>query len=241
MKFVFTSLLLLLASHLYSQQNHNLELHYDFRHSIDSKRNTKNYPTLYFEYWKGTDSGSVLVKLQGDLIGEKNNMGKCFVQVSKSYRWWKPKVFLQLEYSGGLGVTEPKEYSYSLTNAFSVGLGHPFQWKGAFFNVYSCYTYSPFAKASHDVLFSFYWFRGFMNYKLIFSGDFSVYTRNKNKGDAWTANLSGKRVSFFAEPQIWYNVHQQIAIGSRLNCYYQVLNTEPVFQTYPSVAVRYKL
>lgn len=238
MKFILVVLFCGIINHLLAQ---NLELNYDFRHSIDPKRNQKNFPALFLGYWKGTDSGSILIQVKADLIGEKSNMGQCYVQVSRSYRFWKPKIFLQLEYSGGLGVTEPKDYSFYITNAFSIGAGHPFQWKGGFFNVYSCYTYSPYAKASHDMLFSFYWWKGFLNYKLVFSGDFSIYTRNRNKGDAFTAGEHGKRVSFFAEPQLWYNFHKLFAVGSRLNCYYQVLTTDPIFQAYPTAAIRYKL
>ena len=238
MKLYLLVILCAFSSHLFSQ---TLELNYDLRHSIDPQRNSKNYPALFFEYFRGTDSGSLLIKAQGDLVGEKNNMGKCYLQISRSFRFWKPKIFLQVEYSGGLGVTEPKEYSYYLTNAFSIGAGHPFQWQGAFFNVYSCYTYSPYKKPSHDVLFSFYWYKGFLNYKLVFAGDFSVWTRNKNQGDAFTAGMAGKRRSFFAEPQLWYKVFKELFVGTRINCYYHVVTYENVFLIYPAVGLKIKL
>src|SRR5258708_2568716 len=143
MKCLLLFFLYLLSISLYAQ---NLQLHYDFRHSLDAKRNAKNFPTLYFEYFKGTDSGSLLIKLQGDFIGQRGNIGKFFLQASHSFRFWKPKIFLQLEYSGGLGIAEPGSYGFYITNAFSLGLAHPFQWKGAWFNVYTCYTYSSLKK-----------------------------------------------------------------------------------------------
>jgi hypothetical protein len=218
----------------------NLQLHYDARHSLDPKRNPRNFPTLYFEYFKSKDSGSFLIKTQADFIGDRNNIGKFYMQVSHSFRFWKPKIFLQLEYSGGLGIAEPGAYGYYINNAFSLGIAHPFQWKGAFLNAYACYTYSPFKKASHDVLYSFYWFKGFFNYKLEFAGDFSIWTRNKNRGDEYTMHLSGKRFYFFAEPQFWFNLDKKTALGTRINMYYHVYMDDNIFQAYPTLAIKYK-
>ena len=226
-------------------KSQSVQLHYDFRHSVDKKRNSKNFTTLYFEYFKGADSGSnlgsFLFKMQADFNGQMSNIGKVYTQVSHSFKFWKPRIFLQLEYSGGLGIAEPGSYGFYLTNAFSIGIGHPFQWKGAWLNAYSCYTFSNFKKSSHDVLFSFYWWKGLFNYKLEFSGDFSIYTRNKNQGDIYTVNESGKRFSFFAEPQLWFNLRRKLSLGSKLNMYYHVLFTDNSFQVYPTVAVKYKV
>jgi hypothetical protein len=223
-----------------SVRSQSLQLHYDFRHSVDPKHNAKNFPTLFFEYFKGGDSGSFLLKTQGDFIGEKNNIGKFYTQVSHSFRFWQPKIFLQLEYSGGLGISEPGSYGFYLTNAFSLGLGHPFQWWGAWLNAYTCYSFSNFKKPSHDALFSFYWWKGFFNYKLEFSGDFSLWTRNKNRGDSFTMNEKGKRFSFFGEPQLWFNASTNFSVGSKINLYYHVLVNENVFQVYPTAAIKYK-
>lgn len=238
MKYIVTLFLYLSAASACAQ---SLQLHYDLRGAIDPKHNPKNYPTLFYEHFKSTDSGSFLLKMQTDLVGDKNNIGKFFMQVSRSVCFWKPKLFLQFEYSGGLGVTEPKEYSYYITNAFSLGAGHPFQWKGGYFNIYACYTYSPLKKNSHDILFSFYWWKGFFNYKLECSGDFEIYTRNKNTGDANTVGLTGKRVSFFAEPQFWYKIYDGVSIGTKVNWYYHVLITDPVLQVYPTIGIKCKI
>ena len=55
----------------------NVQLHYDFRHSLDPELNHKNYPSLSFEYFKEWDSlGSSLFKIQSDLNGENYNIGQ---------------------------------------------------------------------------------------------------------------------------------------------------------------------
>jgi len=41
-----------------------LQLHYDLRHTLDPLRNSANFPTIYFEYYKQVDStgGAFFIK-----------------------------------------------------------------------------------------------------------------------------------------------------------------------------------
>src|ERR1700755_2647981 len=128
MRSIFFSFLVLLSYSSFSQQ---MQLHYDLRHSLDTTHTQKNFPSLYFEYFKTLDSGtsfikpgSFLLKTQMDLSGEKNNIGQFYMQVSQAFRFWEPKIFLQLQYNGGLGIAEPGAYGYYLTNAFSAGIAY---------------------------------------------------------------------------------------------------------------------
>lgn len=232
----------------FSALSQTLQLHYDMRYSIDPNRNPKNFPTLYFEYFKTQDSGksfikpgSFLLKMQADFLGEKHNMGKFYMQVSQSFRCWQPKIFVNLQYSGGLGITEPKEYSYYILNTYSMGLAYPFKWRDAFMSAVLSYKYVPYKKPSQDFQYTLYWWKGLFNYRGEFSGDFSVWTENKNHGDDYTADLSGKRFSFFAEPQCWYKVNKILAAGIKVNMYYHILTTDNILQIYPAIALRCKL
>jgi hypothetical protein len=243
MKFAVLLLLLNSSTFVFSQK---LQMHYDLRHTTDPKHTQKNFPSVYFEYFKSQDSGtsfikpgSFLFKTQADLSGTKNNIGQFYMQVSQSFRCWKPKIFVQLQYSGGLGIAGPGSYGFYISNAFSLGLGHPFQWKNAWFNIYACYTYNSFKKPSHDILTSFYWWKGLLNYKIQFAGDFSLWTISRNHGDAFTAGLHGKKISFYGEPQAWYNISKNFSAGSKINLYYHVLTDDNRLQVYPTAAVMY--
>ncbi len=225
----------------------SLQLNYDLRHTVDPKRNPKNYPTLYFEYFKTLDSGhalikpgSFLLKLQADFTGDQSNLGKYYMQVSQEFRCWKPKIFLDLQYSGGLGITDPRQYSYYIVNTYSAGISYPFRWGKAYLSTVLFYKYVPYARPSNDFLYTFYFYRGLANYKLEFLGDFSVWTENKNHGDELTKLERGKRFFFFAEPQLWWNIKKGFAAGTRVNINYHVLTTDNLLQVYPTVAVRYK-
>lgn len=225
-----------------------IQLHYDPRHTIDPKHTTKNFATLYFEYFKNQDSGkssikpgSFLMKMQADFKGEKCNIGQFYMQLSQTFRCWKPKIFVNIEYSGGLGVTEPKQYSFYIINKYSLGVSYPFKWGEAYMTSVLNYKYLPYNKPSHDFLYTLYWWKGLWNYRAEFLGDFSIWTENKTHGDSYTQNLSGKRFSFFAEPQFWYNMNKAFAFGTRLNLNYHVLTKDDIFQIYPAIAIRCKL
>jgi hypothetical protein len=245
MKFLFFFTMLFLSMHLNAQQ---LQLHYDVRHTLNPGHNTKNYPTLYFEYFKTIDSGKVfvkpgnfLLKLQADLAGEQNNIGKYYMQVSQEVRFWKPKVFINLQYSGGLGVTIPRQYSYYITNTYSVGVSYPFKIGTAYFSSVLNYKYSPYARHSHDLLYTMYFYKGLFQYKAELAGSFSLWTDNKNHGDELTKYLKGKRFSLFAEPQFWYRLKGGLSVGTKINAYYHVNTADDVLEVYPTAAVRIKL
>jgi hypothetical protein len=229
-------------------QAQTLQLHYDLRHTLDPKNNDKNYPTLYFEYLKTLDSGkyfikpgSFFLKLQADLNGDRHNMGNYFMQVSQEVKFWRPKVFINLQYGGGLGVTNPKQYSYYIANTFSVGISRPFKIGSAFFSSILSYRFTPYTKPSNDIGYTMYFYKGLWNYKAEISGSFTAWTENKNHGDVLTDKSKGKSLHFFAEPQFWYNMNKTVAFGTKVNAYRHVLTIDNTVQLYPTLAIRCRL
>ena len=176
--------------------------------------------------------------MENDLQGDRDNIGKAFIQASQTFRMWRPKIFAIVQYSGGLGVTNPTQYSYYISNCLSIGPSYPFQWKGAYFNAQLTYNYNMLKKPSSDGMLSFYWGKGFWNYKFEFAGDFELYTLNRNQGDAATQNLRGKLLCFFGEPQFWIKVKGNLSVGSKEIMYYHVINTQNLFEVYPTLALR---
>lgn len=230
-------LLVLCGSALFSQAQ-QLQFHYDFRHSLNANLNRRNYASLTFEYFKVYDStGSFLLKTQTDFTGENNNIGQLFIQISRNLRYWRPKIQLTLTYSGGLGVAPPT-YGYSLTNTFGVGAAYPFQWRGAWFSTSLVYRFSAFPKPSHDPQFTFYFGKGFFNYRIMVAGSIVAWSENRNQGNDFTKDLSGKKVAFFGDPQCWVKLTKAVSVGSRINLYYHILTTENQVQIYPTFALK---
>jgi hypothetical protein len=245
MKIFLFLLFLVTPMAILSQQ---LQLHYDLRHTVDAKHSSKNFPSLYFEYFKTLDSGtsfikpgSFLLKVQMDFAGKRNNIGQFYMQVSQAFRFWRPKIFLQLQYSGGLGIAEPGAYGYYIINAFSLGVAYPFSWRNkAFFNVYSSYKYTAFKKSSHDIITAFYWLRFFSNYKISFAGNIVAWTENRNHGDTYTANKTGKKFALFGDPQIFFNIYKGFSVGSKATLFYHTITENNRLQVYPTVAMKYQ-
>ncbi|SFD81665.1 DUF5020 family protein [Spirosoma endophyticum] len=232
------TLLLIFCVTSLSGQAQQLQLHYDFRHSINATLNRRNFASLTFEYFKGNDStGSFLLKTQTDFTGENNNVGQIFVQVSKNLRYWRPKIQLALTYSGGLGVAPPA-YGYYLTNTVGVGAAYPFQWRGAWFSTSIVYRYSAFPKPSHDPQLTFYFGRGFFNYRIMVAGSLVAWSENRNQGNDFTKEMSGKKVAFFGDPQCWVKLTKAVSIGSRINLFYHVLTDANQLQVYPTLALK---
>jgi hypothetical protein len=220
----------------------NLQLHYDWRHTIDPKTNPANFPTFSFEYFRNVDTagtGSFLLKLQADLKGRNNNMGQVFTQVSQSLRFWKPKIYLSLNYSGGLGLT-PDSYGFYLTNSFGIGISYPFQWQGAWFAANLLFRYNAFDRPSYDPQFTFYFGKGFFNFRIFTSGSFVFWSENRNQGNENTKELSGKKFAFFGDPQVWIRIINGLSAGSRINVFYHLLTEDNRIQFYPTLGVKYQ-
>jgi hypothetical protein len=75
------------------------------RHTVDSRNNPRNFPALTFKSFKGLEFGSFLLKMEVNLDGSRNNASKIYTEVSQTLRFWKPSLFLHLEYTGGLGLS----------------------------------------------------------------------------------------------------------------------------------------
>ena len=239
MKLLFFLIFLTISLNGASQ---NVQLHYDFRHSIDPKLNSVNFPSLSFEYFKLIDTigtGSFLLKLQADFNGSNDNQGQVFTQVSQTLRFWKPKIFLDLDYSGGLGLTN-SGFGFYIPNSYGIGISYPFQWKGAWLAANLLVRYNAFKKASYDPQFTFYFGKGFSSYRFFISGSFVFWTQNKNQGDDATRDMQGKMFAFFGDPQIWVKVKNGFSIGSRINVLHHLITNGNEVQVYPTLGFKYQ-
>jgi hypothetical protein len=238
-KCLFVLTFLFLSASGFSQ---NLQLHYDFRHSLDPKLNEENFPSLSFEYFKLLDTlgtGSFLIKIQADLKGKQKNIGQVFLQLSQSLRFWKPKIYLYLNYTGGLGVT-PTSFGYHIANSYGVGLSYPFQWKGAWLAVNASVRYNAFAKPSYDPQLTFYFGKGINNYKFFTAGSFVAWTQNRDLGEDFTRDQKGKKFACFGDPQFWWNIKNGLSVGTRVNVFYHTLTDNDKVQLYPTMGLKYQ-
>jgi hypothetical protein len=237
MKLLLFSFLILVCPDIYSQ---NIQLHWDLRHTIDPVVNPKNFPSFSFEYFKNTDSirqGSFMLKLEYRLDGRNSNPGQVFTQVSQSFRFWKPKINLSVTYSGGLGVNSDF-YGYYIPNSFGLGPAVTFQVEGTWIASSAYFRVNVFDRPSYDPQLTIWFGRNLFNYCVYVSGSFVFWTQNNNQGSEATMNLTGKKFAFFGDPQFWFKIKKGFSAGSKINVYYNLLNSR--IQFYPSLGLKYQ-
>jgi Domain of unknown function (DUF5020) len=217
-----------------------LQVHYDLRHTFDPSINRRNFLSMNFEYFKDNDStGSFLLKMQTDFNGEKSNIGQSFFQVTKNLRFWKPKIFWALNYSGGIGIAPPS-FGYYISNSFGMGPVKNLTWRNNVLSVGVLYRYNAFQQGSHDAQINLFYFKGMFNYRLLIQGSMVGWTQNRDIGIDFTKDLRGKKFAFFGDPQIWWRLRGDVSVGTKINLFYKVLTEEQQVQVYPTLGVRVK-
>lgn len=216
----------------------DLQLHYDWRHSIDPRNNARNFPALTFKTFKALEFGSFLLKLEATLDGTQHNVSKGYLEVSQTLRFWKAPVYVLGEYTGGLGLFDGASGGYYLANAYIVGAAYPFQWNGGWANVSLGYKHTNFPRASQDPQASVYWGRS-LGKRWAFASTGVLWTQNRNHGDDFTAGLTGKRGSFLIENELWWRAVGLVSVGSNVRVSRNVYATDGRLLVYPTVGVRY--
>jgi hypothetical protein len=216
----------------------DLQLHYDWRHTIDPRNNPRDFPALTFKSFKAMGFGSFLLKLEANLDGAQHNVSKGYVEVSQTLRFWKAPVFALAEYTGGLGLFDGGGGGYSIANAYIIGAAYPFQWNGGWANVSLGYKHTNFQRASHDPQMTLYWGRP-LGRRWAFASTGVLWTQSQNQGDDFTAKLSGKRASFLLENEIWWRAVGPVSVGSEVRVSRNVYATDGRLLVYPTLGVRY--
>lgn len=215
-----------------------LQLHYDVRHALDPSNNPRNFPSIVFKHFKPLSFGSFLIKLEGDLAGERENLSKVYVELSQSIRVGSTPFYAHVGYSGGLGLFDGGSGGYTLDNAYLLGAVRPFRWKGGWGSAYIAYKRTNFAKASHDPQLSLYWGRA-LGPHWSFASTAVGWTQNRNHGDSYTAPLTGKRSALLMENEVWYRVGALFSVGSEVRVSRNVYATDGRLLVYPTLGVRY--
>lgn len=216
----------------------DLQLHYDWRHTVDPRNNARDFPALTFKSFKAMPFGSFLLKLEANLDGERHNVSKGYLEVSQTLRFWKAPVYALGEYKGGLGLFDDASGGYYITSAYAVGAAYPFPWNGGYASVSLAYKYTNFRRASRDPQLTLHWGRP-LGTRWSFASTGVLWTLNRNQGDDFTASLTGKRASFLFENEIWWRAVGLVSVGSEVRVSRNVYATDGRLLLYPTLGVRY--
>ena len=223
----------------------NLQLHYDFRHTLNNNiATTGNYITSTVEMFRPDKwGGSTYFFVDMDYNQSKGNMGTAYWEISHDFKIGKLPIMPHIEYNGGTGNSEG--FGFSIANAYLAGVSYPFSCGKANFSTYIAYKYNAFKKASNDIQWTGVWGIPLFNNKITLSGFIDVWTENKDRTGAGTE--SGKRVILITEPQIWYNVNSKLSFGSETeisNNFYKLVYSNASYNAnkiyaFPTIAAKW--
>lgn len=219
-------------------QAQDLQLHYDWRHTIDPRNNARDFPALTFKSFKALEFGSFLLKLEANLDGVHHNVSKDYLEVSQTVRFWKAPVYALVEYTGGLGLFDEASGGYYIANAYLIGAAYPFKMNGSWANVSLAYKHTNFSRVSHDPQATLYWGRP-LGKRWTFASTGVFWTENRNRGDDFTARLSGKQQALLVENELWWRAVGLVSVGSEVRVSRNVYATDGRVLVYPTLGVRY--
>jgi hypothetical protein len=231
-KKVFCSLVLsTLAFTAYAQ---NLQLHFDPRHALHGdKISEKNYFTATFEMFKPDKWGSTFMFVDLDFTQSRGNTGTAYMEIARDVKIGKSPVMVHVEFNGGVG--KAADFGFSIENAYLAGASYATVAGQAVLGTYVAYKYNAFEKVSHDVQWTVTWGIDLCNNRFRVCGFMDVWTRNRNKSRA-----GGKETVFLTEPQFWYNLTPNLALGSEIEISNHFLsNAEDKVYINPAIAAKW--
>jgi len=226
--FLFTLSLVAFAS-LNAQ---NLQLHFDPRHAFyGDDVAAKNYLTATFEMFKPDAWGSTFMFVDFDFNGDKRNIGLVYAEIARAFKIKDFALMPHLEYNGGLGT------GFSIPSSYLAGAQYPFKLGNFFMGTYLAYKLNAFTDLSHDVQWTLTWNSAFPNSKVSLAGFLDLWTENKNRA----TGEGGKKLILLSEPQVWYNLTPNFAIGSEIELSYNFVNAfaESKFYAVPTLATKW--
>ena len=204
MQKIFFPLLIFLSLNLSAQ---NLQLHYDFGEK-------RQYLTSTLEMFKPDDFGATFWFVDIDYCdGVSAN--------SASMAYWEIARYITLPFLKNSGafnkLSATIQYNDGLNtygsfgSVWLAGISYPLDLK-----IITVSTDVLLRKAENrdpSYQLTFVWFKPFIDGKLVFTGFMDIWGQDNHDGDADETN---SQIVLLAEPQLWYNVTKNLAIGSEI-------------------------
>lgn len=208
-KILFTFGLLLTVVAINAQ---NLQLHFDPRHALHNDTFDKNYFTATFEMFKPDQWGSTFMFVDLDFNQSRGNIGTAYLELARDLKLGKSPIMAHVEFNGGVG--NAKNFGFSIANAYLAGASYATNISGVNLSTYLVYKYNAFEKVSNDVQWTLIWGANILDNKITLSGFLDVWTENKNRTHG--PGKSGKKIIILTEPQVWYNLNKNLALGTEI-------------------------
>ncbi len=221
-------------------QSQNLQLHFDPRNSLYGDAvSTSNYLTGTFEMFKPDQWGNTFMFVDADLNFNKKNIGLVYGEIAREFKIGDFPLLPHLEFNGGLGLVKGTDFGFSIPSSYMAGFGYPFQLGNFFMSTYLAYKLNAFEEVSNDAQWTVTWNATLAGGKLSLGGFMDLWTEDKSFTEG--SGATGKKVVFLSEPQLWYNVTPNFALGTEMELSYNFVNkfVESKFYAIPTLATKW--
>lgn len=181
----------------------NIQLHYDFGHSIYDELDDRAKLTTTVEMFRADKWGSTFFFVDMDYA--HNEVASAYWEIARELKFWKAPLSIHVEYDGGLNYIKDSylggvTYTYN-SKDFSKGFSASAMYK---------YINGNESKSNFQLTGTWYW--NFGDGKFSFSG-FADFWREKH------TDINGNKhdFSFIAEPQLWFNLNALKGVDKDFN------------------------
>jgi Domain of unknown function (DUF5020) len=178
----------------------NLQLHYDLGKD-------RNYLTSTIEMYKTDTLGYTFFFIDMDYnVGNVKGISMAYWEIARGFNLGKSPFAAHVEYNGGFGQYETKNYygAYQINDSWLAGLDYNYNNKD-FSRGFTIQVLYKYIRDKHDASFQLtgVWYMNMLKNKLTFSG-FADFWREDTEFSNETDSETTKFV-FQSEPQLWYN------------------------------------
>lgn len=235
MKKVFTFLFITVCGSVYAQ---NVQLHYDMGRAHDKNAKDRGYFTSTVEMFKPDKWGSNFFFVDMDYNGKDGNISTAYWEISRDIKLWKPPVAFHVEFNGGIFVDPNSFYGDHIKNAYLFGASTGYKVGNFSLGTYIAYKY--FNSGGHegpDFQWTGTWSGTVVGGKITLCGFFDLWTEDYLNH---LGKPEGKKWVFLSEPQIWYNVTSNLAVGSEVEISSNFVPFSNELEVMPTIAAKWK-
>ena len=229
MKNLLTIAFLLATASLLGQ---NVQMHYDFG-------SDRKFLTTTVEMFKPDKNGSTFFFIDMDYSAE--GVGLAYWEIARDLKFWEPPVALHVEYNGGMLFNGYDELSFNhkgyLINDAWLG-GAAYSWNAADFSKgFTIQALYKFIRDKHNASFQLtgVWYMNFLDNKISFTGFADFWREDSDYNFDGTVDTE---FIFLSEPQLWYNVNKNFALGGEVELAYNFGLVEG-FKVRPTLGLKY--
>jgi hypothetical protein len=184
----------------------NVQLHYDMGKD-------RGYLTSTVEMFRPDKTGNTFFFIDFDYgVGDLKGVSLSYFEIARCFKLGKSPFSWHGEYNGGFGKFKatPFDGAYTINNAWLTGIDYSwnasdfskgFSLKALYKNIANTMDKKP-----HGFQLTGVWYINFAKGKIAFTGF----------ADLWKEKTAYGKMVFLSEPQLWFNINKNFALGSEV-------------------------